>query len=97
MAQVTPAAGQAASPAANPEAAKIDAEIKRFSSKNNMSLQANKDYVAGLEKKKAVSTGGTTQTPAQQAVAKDIGNFAGESVRYQDDEILARIKSAFRF
>ena len=38
----------------NPEIAKIDAEIKRFTSGgNNMSLQANKDYVANLEKKKA--------------------------------------------
>ena len=88
-----PAGGTAASPAANPEAAKIDAEIKRFSSKNNMSLQANKDYVAGLEKKKAAATGGTTQTPAQQAVAKDIGNFAGESVNYAEDQVLLRIKS----
>jgi hypothetical protein len=88
-----PAGGTAASPAANPEVAKIDTEIKRFSSKNNMSLQANKDYVAGLEKKKAAASGGTTQTPAQQAVAKDIGNFAGESVVRQDDAVLAMIRN----
>jgi len=58
--------GQPATPApvAAPkpvDVAKIDAEIKRFSSGNNMSLQANKDYVAGLEKKK---TGGQSATPA---------------------------------
>ena len=51
---------QAATPAPV-DVAKIDAEIKRFSSGNNMSLQANKDYVAGLEKKK---TGGQSATPA---------------------------------
>jgi hypothetical protein len=51
---------QAATPAPV-DVAKIDAEIKRFSSGNNMSLQANKDYVAGLEKKK---TGGQAATPA---------------------------------
>jgi hypothetical protein len=48
------------------DVAKIDAEIKRFSSGNNMSLQANKDYVAGLEKKK---TGGQAATPAPSPAA----------------------------
>jgi len=55
-----PKSAQAATPAPV-DVAKIDAEIKRFSSGNNMSLQANKDYVAGLEKKK---TGGQAATPA---------------------------------
>jgi hypothetical protein len=64
--------GAAAQPAATPAAtgggafagsdpAKIDAEIKRFSAANNMSLQSNKDYVASLEKKK---TGGSAQPAA---------------------------------
>jgi hypothetical protein len=57
---------QAATPAPA-DVAKIDAEIKRFSSGNNMSLQANKDYVAGLEKKK---TGGQAATPAPAAPLK---------------------------
>ena len=57
---------QAATPAPV-DVAKIDAEIKRFSSGNNMSLQANKDYVAGLEKKK---TGGQAATPAPAAPLK---------------------------
>jgi hypothetical protein len=56
---------QAATPAPV-DVAKIDAEIKRFSSGNNMSLQANKDYVAGLEKKK---TGGQAATPAPAPAA----------------------------
>jgi len=87
------AGGQAASPAANPKAAEIDAQLAKY----KKYPQSNAQIIARLEKEKAALTGGTTQTPAQQAVAKDIGSFAGESVRYQDDEILARIKSAFRF
>jgi len=51
-------ASQAGQPTPNPEAAKIDAEIKRFTSGgNDMSLQMNKDYVASLEKKKAALSG----------------------------------------
>jgi hypothetical protein len=61
-----PKSAQAATPAPV-DVAKIDAEIKRFSSGNNMSLQANKDYVAGLEKKK---TGGQAATPAPAAPLK---------------------------
>jgi hypothetical protein len=93
MAQAPAAGGQAASPAANPKAAEIDAQLAKYKKYPQM----NSQIIARLEKEKAALTGGSTQTPAQQAVNKDIGNFAGESVRYQDDEILARIKSAFRF
>ena len=59
--------GQAPQPtpaSTNPEVAKIDAEIKRFTSGgNNMSLQANKDYVASLEKKKAALMAGSAAQP----------------------------------
>ena len=59
--------GQAPRPtpaSTNPEVAKIDAEIKRFTSGgNNMSLQANKDYVASLEKKKAALMAGSAAQP----------------------------------
>ena len=61
------AAAKPAAPA-NPEAAKIDAEIKRFSSSNNMSLQANKDYVANLQAKKTGAPA-ATQTPAASPAA----------------------------
>ena len=86
---------QAATPAPV-DVAKIDAEIKRFSSGNNMSLQANKDYVAGLEKKK---TGGQAATPAAAPLpgktpfpgAGQISDTpAAESV-YREDQALARI------
>ena len=93
MAQAPAAGGQAASPAANPKAAEIDAQLAKYKKYPG----SNAQIIARLEKEKAALTGGSTQTPAQQAVSKDLGSFAGESVRYQDDEILARIKSAFRF
>jgi hypothetical protein len=93
MAQAPAAGGQAASPAANPKAAEIDAQLAKYKKYPG----SNAQIIARLEKEKAALAGGSTQTPAQQAVSKDLGSFAGESVRYQDDEILARIKSAFRF
>jgi hypothetical protein len=48
-AQTTPPAAPAAPAAPAPDTAKIQAEIDRFSKGNNMSLQANKDYVAKLQ------------------------------------------------
>jgi LysM repeat protein len=57
--------------AANPEVAKIDAEIKRFSSnpKNNMSLPANQAYIAKLEAQKKAASGGQASQSAQPAAA----------------------------
>ena len=89
MAQAPAAGGQAASPAANPKTADIDAQLAKY----KKYPQSNAQIIARLEKEKAALTGGTTQTPAQQAVAKDIGNFAGESISYAEDQTLLRIKS----
>lgn len=50
---------------------KIDAEIKRFTSRNDMKLKANQDYVAGLKAKKA-------QAEASQQVGSII-DFGGDS------------------
>ena len=91
MAQAPAAGGQAASPAANPKVAEIDAKLASLKKYPQMNAQ----IIARLEKEK-VALGGTSATPDQQAFAKSLGG-AMESVQYQDDLILARIKSAFRF
>ena len=65
-----PAAVQAAQPAVNPASAKIRAEIDRFKSKNNMSLQANQEYVARLQAKldaAAAPAAGQAAQPAAPA------------------------------
>lgn len=89
MAQAPAAGGQAASPAANPKTAELDAKLAGLKKYPQMNAQ----IIARLEKEKAALTGGSTQTPAQQAVNKDIGNFAGESIVTQDDAILAMIRN----
>jgi hypothetical protein len=61
-----PTAAQAAQ-AGNPAVAKLDAEIKRFSAKNNMTIAANQKYVAGLEAKKAAASGQTAAASGQAA------------------------------
>jgi hypothetical protein len=63
-----PTAAQAAQ-AGNPAVAKLDAEIKRFSAKNNMTIAANQKYVAGLEAKKAAASGQTAQPAAASGQA----------------------------
>lgn len=50
---------------------KIDAEISRFTARNDMNIQANKDYVAGLQAKKA-------EAVATQQVGQVI-DFGGDS------------------
>lgn len=70
------ASGNTTTPApasTNPEIAKIDAEIKRFTSGgNNMSLQANKDYVANLEKKKAALAAAPPSIAAQPGIPPEL-------------------------
>ena len=69
------AAGNTTAPAAstNPEIAKIDAEIKRFTSGgNNMTLQANKDYVANLEKKKLALSAAPSPQAAQPGIPPEL-------------------------
>ena len=94
----------------NSEVEKIDAEIKRFSSKNNMTLQANKDYVARLEKKKAAVGGtataaapaaaGQAAQPAAKPAAKPgelgSGTYQMNSVQSIDDAILERIRNILK-
>lgn len=64
-----PTADELAKAGTNPQIAKIDAEIKRFSSKNDMNIEANKNYVAGLEKKKAALAGQPAASQAAQPAA----------------------------
>ena len=67
--QVGQGRGAAAGPTAsqmgagNPRIAKIDAEIKRFSSNNNMSIPANKAYVASLNAKRQSILNTPASTP----------------------------------
>jgi hypothetical protein len=67
------AAPEAAPAAVKPPApapvdtAKIDAEIARFTKGNDMSLQANKDYVAKLQSKKAGATPAAAPAAAKPA------------------------------
>ena len=49
--------------------AKIDKEIERFTKRNNMSLQANKDYVEKLQKQKGSATPAAGPAPAAPAPA----------------------------
>ena len=71
-----PATSSAPANSGGADTSKIDAEIKRFTSNNNMSLQANKDYVAGLEKKKSGSSAYPNTTnqsaPAASTVPTDV-------------------------
>lgn len=99
-----PTAAQAASATANPAIAKIDAEIKRFTSNNNMNYEANKKYVAGKEAEKArLSTSNQAAQPAATTPAQDMAaraaaaggaQFGVESMKSEDDAILERIRTA---
>jgi hypothetical protein len=86
-------AGQAATPAApaaapaapaNPNAAKIQAEIDRFSKGNNMTLQANKDYVARLQAKLGSTAPAAPAAPVQQGVANADRRDMEESTGYDE-------------
>jgi hypothetical protein len=101
-------AAQPAKPAAAPAAGsdKIRAELDRFKSKNNMSLQANKEYVARLQAKIDAAAGQAAQpaavapastTPTQKDIddrAAQVGAYQTQSVRNEDDAILERIRTA---
>lgn len=88
MAQAPAASGQAASPAADPKVAQIDAQLEKY----KKYPQSNAQIIARLEKEKA-ALGGTSATPDQQAFAKSLGGAMEESLVTQDDAILAMIRT----
>jgi hypothetical protein len=88
MAQAPAAGGQAASPAADPKVADIDAQLAKY----KKYPQSNAQIIARLEKEK-VALGGTSATPDQQAFAKSLGGAMEENIIKQDDAILAMIRT----
>lgn len=81
--------GQAA-PAGNPNAAKIQAEIDRFTQKNNMSYQANKDYVAKLQAQLG-KPAATPAAPVTQGATNASRQDMEESSKYDEVERLVSL------
>ncbi len=82
--------GQAATPAANPNVAKLQAEIDRFTQKNNMSYQANKDYVAKLQAQLG-KPAATPAAPVTQGATNASRQDMEESSKYDEVERLVSL------
>ena len=94
-APVKPAAAQPSTASAPVDVAKIDAEIARFTKGNDMSLQANNDYVAKLQSKKAAAAAAPpTPGPGVNVASNSRGLPATQSaddvmklIRFQGDSL----------
>jgi hypothetical protein len=94
-APVKPAAAQPSTASAPIDVAKIDAEIARFTKGNDMSLQANNDYVAKLQSKKAAAAAAPpTPGPGVNVASNSRGLTATQSaddvmklIRFQGDSL----------